>query len=144
MVSINSSLRNGKFRKFERDKKEESRGRDKKFNKKWTSKYFFIENADSRPLCLICNQTVNVNKEYNIIRHYDLKHADGVYGKLKGCDRELKVKHLKEQLKIQCLTLFRLGVLEILYDWGGVECARAVCLFISQQFLTIELSFKFV
>ena len=42
------------------------------------------------------------------------------------------------------LTLFRLGVLEILYDWGGVECARAVCLFISQQFLTIELSFKFV
>ena len=42
------------------------------------------------------------------------------------------------------LTLFRLGVLEILYDWGGVECARAVCLFISQQFLAIELSFKFV
>ena len=41
------------------------------------------------------------------------------------------------------LTLFRLGVLEILYDWG-VECARAVCLFISQQFLTIELLFKFV
>ena len=27
---------------------------------------------------------------------------------------------------------------------GGVECARAVCLFISQQFLAIELSFKFV
>ena len=33
-----------------------------KFNEKWTSEYFFIENADSRPLCLICNQTVNVNK----------------------------------------------------------------------------------
>ena len=65
-----------------------------KFNEKWTSEYFFIKNADSRPLYLICNQTVNVNKEYNIKRHYDSKHADGVYGKL-------KVKQLKEQLKSQ-------------------------------------------
>ena len=72
-----------------------------KFNKKWTSKYFFIENADSRTLCLICYQTVNVNKEYNIKRHYDSKHADGVYGKLKERDRGLKVKQLKEQLKSQ-------------------------------------------
>ena len=52
-------------------------------------------------MCLICNQTVNVNKEYNIKRHYDSKHADGVYGKLKGRDRELKVNQLKEQLKSQ-------------------------------------------
>ena len=52
-------------------------------------------------MCSICNQTVNVNKEYNIKRHYDSKHADGVYGKLKGRDRELKVKQLKEQLKSQ-------------------------------------------
>ena len=56
---------------------------------------------DSRPLCLICNQTVNVNKEYNIKQHYDTKHDDDVYGKLKGRDRELKVKQLKEQLKSQ-------------------------------------------
>ena len=40
-------------------------------------------------------------KEYNIKRHYDSKHADGVYGKLKRRDRELKVKQLKEQLKSQ-------------------------------------------
>ena len=55
----------------------------RKFNEKWTSEYFFIENADSRPLCLICNKTVNVNKEYNIKRHYDSKHADGVLWKAK-------------------------------------------------------------
>ena len=60
---------------------------------------FFIKNADSRPLCLNCNQTVNVNKEYNIKRNYDSKHADGVYGKLKERDKEVKVKQLKEQLK---------------------------------------------
>ena len=51
-------------------------------------------------MCLICNETINVNTEYNIKQHYDSKHADGVYGKLKGRDRELKVKQLKEQLKI--------------------------------------------
>ena len=52
-------------------------------------------------MCLIGNQTVNVNKVYNIKRHYDSKHADSVYGKLKERDRELKVKQLKEQLKSQ-------------------------------------------
>ena len=75
----------------------------RKFHKKWTSEYFFIENADGRPLCLICNQTVNVNKKYNVKRHYYSKHADGVHGKLKGRERELKVKQLKEQLKSQRL-----------------------------------------
>ena len=58
---------------------------------------FFNRKCRSRPLCLICNQTVKFNKEYNIKRHYDSKHADGVYGKLlKGRDRELKVKQVKE------------------------------------------------
>ena len=79
-----------------------------KFNKKWTSEYFFIKNADSKPLCLICNQILNVNKEYNIKRHYDSKHADGVYGKLKGRDRELKVNQLKEQLKSQSFVFQKL------------------------------------
>ena len=73
------------------------------FNEKWTSEYFVIENADSRPLCLICEQTVSVNKEYNIKRHYDSKHANDVYGKLKGRNIELKVEQLKEQLKSQHL-----------------------------------------
>ena len=38
---------------------------------------------------------------YNIEQHYDSKHAHGVYGKLKGYDRELKVKQLKEKFKSQ-------------------------------------------
>ena len=64
------------------------------FNKKWTSEYFFIKNADSRPKCLICNQTANVKKEYNFKQHYDSKHADSVYEKLKKRDIEMKVKQL--------------------------------------------------
>ena len=73
------------------------------FNEKWTSEYFFFENTDSRSLCLICEQTVSVNKEYNIKRHHDSKHANSVYGKLKGRNIKLKVEQLKEQLKSQRL-----------------------------------------
>ena len=40
-------------------------------------------------------------------------------------------------------TLFRLGFLKTLYDWG-TESARAPCSLISQQLLALELSFKFV
>ena len=50
---------------------------------------------------MICNQTVNVTEEYNVKRHYETKHSEGVYGKLDGRNRELKVKQLKEQLKSQ-------------------------------------------
>ena len=64
---------------------------------------FFIKNADSRPLGLISEQTARVNKEYNIKRHYDSKHANRVYGKLKRRNKELKVEQLKEQLKSQRL-----------------------------------------
>ena len=67
-----------------------------KFNEKWTSAYFFIENEDSKPMYLICNQTVNVNNECNIKQQHDSKHADGVYRKLKGRDRKLKVKQFED------------------------------------------------
>ena len=34
--------------------------------------------------------------EYNIKRHYDSKHAESVYGKLKGRKQELKVDLFKQ------------------------------------------------
>jgi hypothetical protein len=39
----------------------------------WTSEYFFIE-SDGKPVCLICQRTVSVMKEYNIKRHYKSEH----------------------------------------------------------------------
>ena len=45
--------------------------------------------------------------EYNIKRHYDSKHADGVYGKLKGRNQELKVDLFKRATRTMlCLLLF--------------------------------------
>jgi len=37
---------------------------------------------------LICNQTVNVTKEYNVKRHFETKNSEGVYGKLDGRNRD--------------------------------------------------------
>ena len=45
--------------------------------------------------------------EYNIKRHYDSKHADGVYGKLKRRNQELKVDLFKRAARTMlCLLLF--------------------------------------
>ena len=45
------------------------------FNKEWTTNYFFTE-VRSTAVCLICQETVAVFKEYNISRHFTTKHAN--------------------------------------------------------------------
>ena len=42
------------------------------FNNDWMPKYFFTE-IDNKGVCLLCNQSVAVLKEYNISRHYATK-----------------------------------------------------------------------
>ena len=44
------------------------------FSEKWTDDYYFVE-ANSRALCLICREFVQVFKDYNLKRHYMQKHA---------------------------------------------------------------------
>ena len=43
------------------------------FNDEWTEKYFSILNF-GKSMCLICNQSAAVNKEFNIKRHCETKH----------------------------------------------------------------------
>ncbi|XP_077573515.1 general transcription factor II-I repeat domain-containing protein 2-like [Stigmatopora nigra] len=45
------------------------------FNKEWTTKYFFTE-VRSTAVCLICQETIAVFKEYNISCHFATKHAN--------------------------------------------------------------------
>ncbi|XP_027861956.1 general transcription factor II-I repeat domain-containing protein 2-like [Xiphophorus couchianus] len=45
------------------------------FKKEWTTKYFFTD-VRSTAVCLICQETVAVFKEYNISRHFATKHAN--------------------------------------------------------------------
>jgi hypothetical protein len=41
----------------------------------WTNKYFCIS-VNRKALCLICSKSIAVLKEYNITRHYNLKHKE--------------------------------------------------------------------
>ena len=68
------------------------------FQEKWTLQYFFVE-FKNKPLCLICNESVSVMKEYNVKRHQS-KHS-AKYDTLEGSYRSDKVNHLKENVKTQ-------------------------------------------
>lgn len=70
------------------------------FNEKWSEQYFVVENRNSA-LCLICNESIAVLKEYNIRRHFDTKHGQSKYAQLSGKLRIEKVDAMKASLKSQ-------------------------------------------
>lgn len=44
------------------------------FNEDWREKYLFTL-SKGKPVCLICSESVAVQKEYNLKRHYETKHS---------------------------------------------------------------------
>ena len=87
-ISTNSRSTNGtstKKRKVEEEKRV--------FKERWTKDYFFVNNSDKKPLCLICNKSVSYAKEYNVKQHYSTNHPD--YHKLEGNERKQKLKTLQ-------------------------------------------------
>ena len=75
------------------------------FNEKWEIKYFFIENK-RKPICLICNESIAVCKEYNLKRHYETQHSKD-YAHLSEEIRKNKLLELKENLKKQQLLFVK-------------------------------------
>ena len=71
----------------------------RQFQDDWSLKYFFIK-SDEKALCVICNETVAVMKEYNLRRHHESKHREK-YEQLKGKVRAVKFSKLKNQLTFQ-------------------------------------------
>lgn len=45
------------------------------FNKNWISKYLFTE-VGGKAVCLVCGEQIAVFKDYNLSRHYKMKHAE--------------------------------------------------------------------
>uniref|UniRef100_A0A3P9KXR9 SPIN-DOC-like zinc-finger domain-containing protein n=1 Tax=Oryzias latipes TaxID=8090 RepID=A0A3P9KXR9_ORYLA len=74
------------------------------FKQKWEDDYFFAE-ISSKAVCLICQQSVAVLKEYNIRHHYETKHA--VFSRYKGEARKKKSSELLSKLRSQQATLTR-------------------------------------
>ena len=43
------------------------------FKEEWILKYFFTR-VGNKAVCLLCQETVTVFKEYNLKRHHEVKH----------------------------------------------------------------------
>ncbi len=95
-------------RKFNDDKMAKRLGKRKVdsecrvFNPKWTSDYFFVQ-CKEMAVCLICQETVSVFKEYNLRWHYETRHREK-YASLQGQMRADKVSKLKSGLSVQQKT----------------------------------------
>lgn len=46
----------------------------RQFQEKWTDEYYFFSMHNGKPVCLLCNESISVLKEFNIKRHYSTKH----------------------------------------------------------------------
>ncbi|UYV72933.1 EPM2AIP1 [Cordylochernes scorpioides] len=71
----------------------------RKFKDQWNNQYFVIESSN-KALCLICNESIAVLKEYNMKRHYETKLSQN-YSKYTGIVRTEKFEALKRGLKSQ-------------------------------------------
>ena len=71
------------------------------FNEEWTEKYFSILHF-GKPTCLICNQSVAVNKELilSVIMRHETKHSK--FSEYRGQTRKDKINRLKLCLENQC------------------------------------------
>jgi hypothetical protein len=79
---------------------------NRNFQPQWESKYYFGVVKD-KTICLICQKSVAVLKEYNIKRHFETLHKD-TYGHLEGLLRKSKIDDLKKRLERQ-QNLFTAG-----------------------------------
>ena len=69
------------------------------FQEKWSNNYFFIQ-VKEKAICLICQESIAVMKEYNLKRHYGTKHAakyDMIQGQLRIDKLALLMKNIQGQ-----------------------------------------------
>ena len=69
------------------------------FNKDWSNKYFIVQHNQGA-VCVICQTTIAVLKEYNIKRHYSTKHST-LFDVVEGQDRVNKLEEMTKSLKKQ-------------------------------------------
>ena len=74
---------------------DENRG----FKEEWTELYAFIANAEGLPACLICNEKLSNNKNSNLERHFQLKHAKFAADHPVGTERKSAIAVLVEKFE---------------------------------------------
>lgn len=75
------------------------------FHDEWLLHYFVTPNTilqGSGSICLICKESISVNKEYNVKRHYESRHAEyNTKYPVKSTERQKRVDFLKSELTRQ-------------------------------------------
>jgi hypothetical protein len=71
---------------------------NRQFQDNWTEDYYFTLNK-GLPVCLLCNGSVSVNKEYNLKRHFTSRHED--HQKIDEQLRKTEIQKLKKHLDTQ-------------------------------------------
>jgi hypothetical protein len=66
------------------------------FKDEWSWKYFFTVLKD-KPLCLICNETVAVFKDFNLSQHFTSKHDNARYAAMTEAERKQKAEQLHKK-----------------------------------------------
>lgn len=67
------------------------------FKEEWSWKYFFTE-FKGKPVCLMCNETVAVFKDFNLSRHFTKKHANEKYSSMTDEERKSFAERQKQKL----------------------------------------------
>ena len=61
------------------DKRRKLDDEGRAFNNEWCTKYFVVQ-YDQGVVCLLCQNTIAVMKEYNVRRHYMTQHSSQLHG----------------------------------------------------------------
>ncbi|XP_065444398.1 general transcription factor II-I repeat domain-containing protein 2A-like [Chrysemys picta bellii] len=69
------------------------------FQSRWENEYMFTEIA-GKPVCLLCGSNIAAMKEYNLRRHYEMKH-ENKFKNLSAGQKLQKVEELKKNLTSQ-------------------------------------------
>lgn len=80
-------------------KKQKVDKEDRHFQERWEAEYLFCE-LKQKPVCLVCQESLAVFKEYNIRRHFETKHGEQ-YANMDMEQRLQKAKDLKRNLQHQ-------------------------------------------
>lgn len=86
-------------------KKRKIDSENRAFKDEWTTDYFFIETGN-KAVCLICQETIAVFKEYNLKRHHQTKHVD-LLKSLSAEERKKKATEYVQRLKKQQAVYFK-------------------------------------
>jgi hypothetical protein len=60
----------------------------------------FFTVLKDKPLCLICNETVAVFKDFSLSRHFTSKHDNASYAAMTEAERKQKAEELRKNFQV--------------------------------------------